>query len=637
MPLKIEDYALIGDLHTAALVGRDGSIDWLCMPRFDSGACFAALLGSPENGRWRIGPAGEARSSRRYRDGTLILETDFETAEGAVRLIDFMRPREERPHVVRIVEGVRGQVPMRLELVIRFDYGQIVPWVRRTDLGLSAVAGPDALDLVSTVEHRGEDFTHRAEFAVEAGQRLPFVLWPGAPRTSPPGRPGRGRRPSRCTEERWRAWSSRGRYRGDYADAVGRSLITLKALTYRPTGGVVAAPTTSLPEALGGVRNWDYRYCWLRDATFTLLSLLDAGYHDVAIAWREWLMRAVAGKPSQLQIMYGLGGERRLTEYSIDWLAGFEGSRPVRVGNAASEQFQLDVYGEVIDVMHQCRREGLGDGPESWRVESAIVEHLESAWKEADEGIWEVRGPRRHFTHSKVMAWVAFDRAVKAVKASGLEGPIDRWRAARDAAHRQVCEQGFDAARNTFVQSYGSTALDASLLMIPLVGFLPAHDPRVLGTVAAIEKGLTRDGFVLRYDPRESVDGLPPGEGVFLMCTFWLADNYALQGRLDEARTLFERLLSRSGTTWAFSPRSTTRARSGCSGTSRRHSRTSRWSTRPATSAARTVGTSPEGGQGGLGGATAEPSFLGSPPARGCLGLRLPGLVFLLRDLAASA
>ena len=548
MAMRIEDYGLIGDCRTAALVGLDGSIDWLCLPRFDSGACFAALLGTPENGRWKLAPAGPDEVTevrRRYWPGSLVLETEFETASGAVRVVDAMAMGGETPTVARVVEGLRGEVPVRSELIFRFDYGWIVPWVRRHDWGTSAIAGPDMLRLRSWVEHRGEGLKTVAEFVVKGGQKIPFTLaWHASTDPAPPGLDAEG--VVRDADAWWRAWSGRCR---DHLDAdhgaVVRSLITLKALTYAPTGGIVAAATTSLPEQLGGVRNWDYRFCWLRDATFTLLALMNAGYIDEAHHWRDWLLRAVAGQPDRLQIMYGLAGERRLTEMEVDWLPGYEGSRPVRIGNAASGQFQLDVYGEVVDVLHQAHRHGLAPIEDAWLFGRKVAESLESAWKEPDEGIWEVRGGRRHFTHSKVMAWVAFDRAVKAVEVYGLPySRLDEWKATRDAIHREVCERGFDASRNTFVQSYDSKCLDASLLMIPLVGFLPATDPRVSGTVEAIRSGLMERGFVRRYDSTSDVDGLPPGEGAFLPCTFWLADNLALQGRHEEAVEVFERLLA---------------------------------------------------------------------------------------------
>jgi GH15 family glucan-1,4-alpha-glucosidase len=537
-------YALIGDTHTAALVGRDGSIDWLCMPRFDSAACFAALLGAPEHGRWLIGPAdADVRTTRRYRGNTLVLETEFETSTGKARLVDCMPPRDHTVDIARIVEGVEGEVRMQMELIIRFDYGSVVPWVRRVDGALLAIAGPDALSLWSPVHTHGVNLTTRAEFVVRAGERLPFLLvW------HPSHESAHYVEPFAAVEGAvhwWEEWAGRCTYDGDWRDLVVRSLITLKALTYLPTGGIVAAPTTSLPECIGGVRNWDYRYCWLRDATLTLYALLAGGYTAEATAWRNWLLRAVAGDPGDLQIMYGPAGERRLTEYQIPWLPGYEGSAPVRVGNAASKQLQLDVYGEIMDAMHLALRSGVEPDVAAWELEKTLVAGLEKRWREPDEGIWEVRGPRRHFTHSKVMAWVAFDRAIRTARDFTLDGPVDRWRAIRDRIHHEVCENGFNKSRGSFTQFYGSEEVDASLLMLPLVGFLPPDDPRVTGTVAAIERDLMRDGFLLRYPIREDmrdVDGLPPGEGAFLPCTFWLADNYALQGRRDEAAALFERL-----------------------------------------------------------------------------------------------
>jgi len=544
MSSRIEDYALIGDCETAALVGRDGSLDWLCLPRFDSGACFAALLGTPEHGRWQIAPAGEIRKiERSYREGTLILETTFETAEGVVTLIDGMAIRDENPVVIRSVRGERGQVPMRLHLVIRFDYGSIVPWVTQLEEGgIRAVAGPDTLRLRTKVPLRGENHSTVADFTVSKGEEVPFLLsWrPSHQQGKPAGDP---LKLLRKTEKSWQKWSKGCDCKGPYAEPMRRSLLTLKALTYAPTGGVVAALTTSLPEKLGGVRNWDYRMCWLRDTTFTLYALMAAGYKDEARAWRQWVLRAAAGNPDKLQIMYGLAGERRLSEWEVDWLPGYEGSRPVRIGNGAYQQFQLDVYGELLDAMYQSRRIGVEEEQAAWNLELNVLEFLESAWEKPDDGIWEVRGPQRHFTHSKMMAWVAFDRAVKTVEKFGVEGPVDRWRTLRDAIHRQVCDKGFNAEINSFVQYYDSKEPDASLLMMPLVGFLPADDPRMIGTVAAIERELLHDGFVRRYNTHEEVDGLPPGEGVFLPCTFWLADNYVLQGRQKEAEELFQRLL----------------------------------------------------------------------------------------------
>ncbi len=544
MPLRIEDYGLIGDTQTGALVGRDGSIDWLCLPHFDSGACFAALLGAPEHGRWLIRPEGKVNSiSRRYQPNSLILETDFTTDGGEVRVIDFMTPRDTEPDLIRIVEGLRGEVRMHLELIIRFDYGSIVPWVRKIDTHIRAIAGPDALSLWTDVPTEGRGFTTQAEFTVRAGERVPFVLmWHPSQVTSP--KPVDPNQSLEDTAAWWKTWCERCAYKGPWREHVTRSLITLKALTFEPTGGIVAAPTTSLPEYIGGVRNWDYRFCWLRDATYTLYALTIGGYTGEAAAWRNWLLRAVAGDPSTLQIMYGMHGERRLTELELSWLPGYENSRPVRLGNAASNQLQLDVYGEVMDALHLARRAGLPDDADAWALQQALLSHLEQAWREPDEGIWEVRGPRRHFTHSKVMAWVAFDRAVKAVERHGAPGPVDRWHQLRDEVHAEVLRDGFDAKRNTFTQYYGSTELDASLLMVPLVGFLPATDPRIVGTVAAIERELMWNGFVQRYETKEHIDGLPPGEGVFLACTFWLADNYALQGRHDDAVRIFERLLS---------------------------------------------------------------------------------------------
>jgi len=541
---RIEDYALIGDCETAALVSRHGSIDWFCVPRFDGGACFAALLGTPEHGRWLIAPAGNVRTIRRqYRDNTLILETEYETEEGTVALIDWMPLRTEVPDIMRIVEGRHGQVTMRLELIIRFDYGWVVPWVQRTEQGIRATAGPDTLYCSTPVPLQGQALRTVAEFTVSAGQRIPFTLtW--APTYQPePERPD-VERSLHETEAWWQEWSARCTYHGPWHEAVLRSLITLKALTYAPTGGLVAAPTTSLPEQLGGVRNWDYRYCWLRDATFTLYALMSGGYTQEACAWREWLVNAVAGSPAKLQIMYGLAGERRLTELELDWLPGYEGSSPVRIGNAAHNQHQLDVYGELMDTLLLAHRAGLKPSDDAWRLQQALMDFLETDWQKPDEGIWEVRGPRRHFTHSKVMAWVAMDRAVKTIEQYNLDGPVERWRSLRQQIHDQVCREGYDPEMNTFVQYYGSKDVDASLLMLPLVGFLLATDPRMQGTVAAIQQRLMRDGFVERYPTHPDVDGLPPGEGAFLLCTFWLADNLALQGRFREARDIFERLLA---------------------------------------------------------------------------------------------
>ena len=545
---RIEDYGLIGDLQTAALVGRDGSIDWACFPRFDSGSCFAALLGTTDHGRWLIAPRGDAWSPGRcYRENTLVLETNWETDRGKVRVIDFMPPRGKAPDIVRIVEGIAGEVEMNAELVIRYDYGSTVPWLRRTDDDTRiAIAGPDALCFRSPVEHRGENMRTIAEFTVKEGDRVPFTLTWFPSNEDPPERidPEQALKDS---ADYWTEWIDGCNYDGQWKEAVHTSLIVLKALTYAPTGGMVAAPTTSLPEKIGGERNWDYRYCWLRDATLVLLAFINAGLLDEAAAWRQWLLRAAAGEPSALQIMYGVGGERRLSEHTLDWLPGYESSRPVRAGNAASDQFQLDVFGEVLDAMHQGRVHELDRSPEAWSLQRRLLSFLENMWKEPDDGIWEVRGGRRHFTHSKVMAWVAFDRGIKAVDEFGHAGPVERWRKVRDEIKHEVLERGFDRDLNSFTQSYGSKRLDASLLVLPLVGFLPADDARVLGTVAAIERDLYADGFVYRYQgdtEHEKVDGLPAGEGAFLPCTFWLADNFALQGRLDEAQKLFERCLA---------------------------------------------------------------------------------------------
>ena len=546
MALRIEDYALIGDLHTAALVGRDGSVDWLSVPRFDSGACFAALLGDPGDGRWLLTPSGKIRrSARRYRKDTLVLETELETEHGRVAIIDCMPPRARDPNLVRMVQGLEGRVPMHMELVIRFDYGSIVPWVRRLQGGLWAVAGPDALMLQSDVETSGRDFTTVSDFVLGEGDRRSFVLTWKTSHRRPPGRVDAARA-VQDTEDWWRRWSKRCLYRGPWRDQVMRSLITLKALTYHPTGGIIAAATTSLPEQLGGVRNWDYRYCWLRDATFTLYALMLGGYRAEARAWRDWLLRSVAGRPEQMQIVYGPAGERRLEERELDWLAGYEGSRPVRIGNGAQRQFQLDVYGEVMDGLHQARLHGIDPDMVGWDLQRLLMDFLESRWRDPDEGMWEMRGPPQQFTHSKVMAWVAMDRAIKAVERFGLDGPVKRWRRVRGEIHEEVCRDGFDMDRNTFTQSYGSPNLDANLLMIPLVGFLPPRDRRARGTVDAIQRELTREGFVMRYPTGESdaADGLPGGEGAFLACTFWLVDNLCLLGRSREATELFQRLLS---------------------------------------------------------------------------------------------
>jgi GH15 family glucan-1,4-alpha-glucosidase len=549
MPSRIEDYALIGDCNAAALVARDGSIDWLCWPRFDSDACFAALLGSSEHGRWLVAPRdGEAAVTRRYRRHSLILETRFECRDGAVTLVDFMPMGGSHSHVVRLVIGERGRVTMRTELILRFGYGAIVPWVEKLDdVTLRAIAGPDMVVLRSPVVLTGRHLTHGGEFTVAAGEQVPFVLTYGLSHLPPPD-PLYPVERLAATEAIWNEWAGRCRPAGRWSDAVVRSVMTLKALTYAPTGGIVAAPTTSLPEQIGGSRNWDYRFCWLRDATFTLLASMNAGYYEEAQAWRDWLVRAVAGSPQQAQILYGIAGERRNTEWEVPWLPGYEGSAPVRIGNKAHEQLQLDVYGEVMDAFYQARRGGLARSDAAAAVQIAFLEHLEKVWREPDESIWEVRGGRRQFTYSKVMAWVAFDRAVKSHEAFGRgnQERAEHWRALREEIHAEVCAQAFDASLGSFVQSYGSAELDASLLQIPILGFLPADDPRVVGTVAAIERGLMVDGFVMRYRSETAPDGLPAGEGAFLACSFWLVDAYVLQGRRDEARALFERLVALS-------------------------------------------------------------------------------------------
>ena len=543
---RIEDYALLGDCYSAALVGKDGSVDWLCWPRFDADACFAALLGTPEHGRWLLAAAdASARVSRRYRDDTLILETRFETDEGAVVVIDFMPPHGDPPNLIRIVAGERGTVRMRTELVVRYGYGATVPWCSKLDpQTLMAVAGPDMVVLRSPMPLRGQDLRSVAEFSVSAGERLSFVLCWGPSHLPPPEGTDAECELSR-TAKFWTDWCAAHRGdRGAWDEAVSRSLITLKALTYAPTGGIVAAPTTSLPERIGGARNWDYRFCWLRDATMTLLALLNAGHLAEAKAWREWLVRAAAGAPSQTQILYGIAGERRATEWEVPWLPGYEGSAPVRIGNAAHRQLQLDVFGEVMGALHQARLNGLAASESAWALQLALLEHLEQIWEEPDEGIWEVRGPRQHFTFSKAMAWVAFDRGIKGIEAFGLKGPLERWCTLRERIHADVCRHGFDAELGSFVQAYGSRQLDASLLLLPTLGFLPASDPRFAGTVAAIERRLLTEGFVLRYHTGQTDDGLPAGEGAFLACSFWLADAYALMGRTEEARKLFERLLA---------------------------------------------------------------------------------------------
>ena len=546
---RIEDYALISNCAAGALVGRNGSIDWLCLPRFDSAACFAALLGGPEHGRWLIAPADPAaRVERRYLDGSLILVTRFETAEGAVELLDFISSWHGFSDVVRLVRGQRGRVSMRTEFILRFDYGAVVPWVERlSEGGISAIAGPERVLLRTPAPLRGEDLRTVGEFDVDAGETIPFVMSYGLSHL-PRRQPVDAGQALQRVESFWQRWSSRCTPAGPWTEAVKGSLVALKGLTYSATGGIVAAPTTSLPEQIGGTRNWDYRYCWLRDAAFTLLALMHAGFYDEARAWRDWLLRAVAGSPDQLQIMYGLGGERRLGEWEVPWLSGYENSRPVRIGNAAVAQTQLDVYGEILDALYLAHLHGLPTVDRTVAIGAAILDHLARIWRRTDEGIWEVRGPPRHFTHSKVMAWVAFDRAVKILERLGEkiggEGAIERLRRIRDDVHDDVCRHGFDAELGSFVQAYGSKSLDASLLLLPLVGFLPASDPRMVGTVKAIERRLLVDGFVMRYDTGETADGLPPGEGAFLACSFWLADNLVLQGRIEEAREMFERLLS---------------------------------------------------------------------------------------------
>jgi GH15 family glucan-1,4-alpha-glucosidase len=545
MSLPIEEYALIGDCETAALVSRAGSIDWLCWPRFDSGACFAALLGDASNGRWALCPTSpEVRTTRRYRGDTMILETRHETADGSVLVIDFMPLRDGRSDIVRTVVGLSGCVDMRVDIAFRFDYGSIVPWVSCLEDGtLRAIAGPDMIVVRGDVALHGESMTTTAQFAVSEGERVSFVMTWGPSHLDPPDAIDADDALAH-TDKFWTDWSSHCTYRGEWREAVIRSLLTLKALTYYQTGGLVAAPTTSLPERLGGTRNWDYRYCWLRDATLSLLALMDAGYYREAAAWRNWLLRAAAGSPDQVQIMYGLSGERLLREWDVPWLKGYADSKPVRVGNAAHEQLQLDVYGEVMDALHQARLGDIDESPDAWALQRALADHLAKIWRQPDQGIWEVRGKPQNFTHSKVMAWVAIDRAIKSAEQFKLDGPLAEWNALRDEIHADICKNAFDKELNSFVQAYGSKLADASLLLIPLVGFLPATDPRMLGTVAYIERDLLVDGFVLRYDSEQTDDGLPPGEGAFLPCSFWLADNYVLQDRCDEARALFERLLT---------------------------------------------------------------------------------------------
>ena len=548
-PARLEDYALLGDCHTAALVSREGSIDWWCVPRFDGPACFAALLGTSDHGRFLIAPSGPAQSSRRYRPHTMVLETEHDTESGRVRVVDALIMHRARPLLVRIVQGIAGEVEMRMELVVRFDYGSIVPWVRRVDGAWRAIAGPDGLELYTPVEMKGENLRTTAEFTVRRRDRVPFVMgW--FPSHDPQPVPHGATQLVAGTTKFWRSWSDRCDYKGEWRDEVRRSLLTLESLTYTPTGGIVAAATTSLPESLGGTRNWDYRFCWVRDATLTLEALIAGGYRDEAERWRDWLLRAAAGRPEELQTMYGVAGERRLTEIELDWLPGYAASRPVRTGNAAHEQLQLDVYGELADVLWQSLRSGMVPSAESWSLLRLLLTSLEERWREPDEGIWEVRGPRRHFTHSKVMCWVAFDRAVSIAEQLGYECPLDRWREVRDEIHDDVCERAYNAELGAFTQSYDSEALDAAVLLIPLVGFLPADDPRVASTIETIGRpvgdgGLTADGYVMRYVPtREEVDGIGEHEGVFLPCSFWMVEALALAGRRDDARALFERLLT---------------------------------------------------------------------------------------------
>jgi GH15 family glucan-1,4-alpha-glucosidase len=541
---KIEDYALLGDLHTAALVSNAGSVDWLCLPRFDSAAAFAALLHNEEAGHWTIAPAGATTcTARRYAGHTLVLETDWVTAAGAVRVIDFMPPRAGTPHLIRIVAGLSGEVVLRSTLRLRFDYGQVVPWVRHQGTRADAIAGPDQVRLMSTVPLRASDCDILADFTVRTGDRVSFVMsW--APSYEPSMPQADAEQALSSTKEFWTSWLGHATYQGGpYGDAVGRSLITLKALTYEPTGGIVAAATTSLPEEIGGVRNWDYRYCWLRDATYTLQAMIAAGFRREAGAWRDWLLRSIAGRPDTLQILYSLDGRRRLPEVALPWLSGYEGSRPVRTGNAASGQLQLDVWGETLDALFLARQAGLPASEDAWALQVALMEHLESAWQEPDNGLWEVRGDRQHFTHSKVMAWVAADRMARSVRTQGLPGPAPRWEQLRDQIHDDVVTHAFDADRNTFTQAYGSTALDASLLLIPRVGFLPGTDPRVVGTISAVRRELSEDGLVKRYQTSETDDGLKGSEGLFIACSFWLVDALHAAGQRREASDLFERLL----------------------------------------------------------------------------------------------
>jgi len=540
--LALEEYALLGDTRTAALVSSHGSVDWLCWPRFDSPSCFTALLGGPEHGRWLLAPAGDGRASRRrYLDG-LVLETTFETVNGAVSVVDCLPPQSGGRDLVRLVRGESGSVDMRMELIVRFDYGRLVPWTR-TDAGrMVTLGGPDGLVLTTPVSLDRGPVTAAATFRIRAGEVVPFVLsW--FPSHESPGGDLDAEQVVDGARRWWREWVARLERPGDWPEPVQTSLTVLKGLTYAPTGGVVAAPTTSLPERLGGSRNWDYRYVWLRDATHTLDALIDTGFTAEAAAWRDWLLRAVAGDPAQLQIMYGLFGERRLTETELPWLPGYAGSKPVRIGNAAVDQLQLDVYGEVIDALHDARRAGIADDGTAWDLERGMLANLENRWREPDEGLWEVRSGRQHFTHSKLMTWVAFDRAVQAVERFGLPGPVERWRALRAQIHAEVCREGFDERRGAFVQAYGSSRLDASLLLMPLVGFLPPKDPRVRGTIEAVERELTDDFLVHRYENAGGVDGIAEPEGAFLMCTFWLADCLNLLDRRHDALDLFGRLL----------------------------------------------------------------------------------------------
>lgn len=542
MSQRIEDYALIGDCETAALVGRDGSIDWLCWPAFDSDACFSAILGTHKNGRWLIAPSEDVTgTSRRYLGDTLILETRIETRSGAVALIDFMPPRGKASDIVRLVRGLEGTVKMRMELVIRFGFGVDIPWVRRIDHSLMAIAGQDMTVLRTPAKTRGEDLTTVSDFEVKAGETMPFVLTYGPSHLAPP-EPIDPEVALEETEKFWKDWCGHCTRDGEYRELIMRSLITLKALTFGPTGGIVAAPTTSLPEKLGGSRNWDYRFCWLRDATFTLLALMNSGYTEEASAWHNWLLRAAAGSPANMQIMYGIWGQRRLLEWEAGWLDGYEGAKPVRVGNAAHAQLQLDVYGELIDAFHQSRMAKLKLDEESWALECAVLNHLAEVWDQPDHGIWERRGEPKHYVFSKVMTWVAFDRGIKSAETFGFKAPLLHWRALREAIHRDVCNRGFDADENAFVESYGSKLLDASVLLLPAVGFLPAEDPRIRGTIASVEARLVRDGFVLRHDPRELPSGQPPLEGAFLACTLWLADAHVLAGDLDKAQVLLDRI-----------------------------------------------------------------------------------------------